>query len=443
MCEFDIAIIGSGPTATAALHGLSGSHRICVVTGGASSHAPASQLHPKIQAVAVERGEVPGVADPLTNAEDRGKPLFSTAAIGGLANYWGQQFVRFMVGDPWPNSLFSSYSDYEAECQLIESLFCVEGDAILRTELDGGFSARSPRLLTGAANSAVSGLGAMRQVFGVLEKNIGATVFDARVLRFQKAGSGWRVLLENGEAIIAQKVLLAGGLLGDARLLLRSYQDLTHARFKDHSPWMLYVLGLGKLFAARPVSARGHFNAITIDQNANGRCAVFASIYDMGCADLNLLLASTIGHTSALLRGWSAPPGASLIKPVQVWTMATLDAIEIDARAQLVAVVPRADYRPEADRALSATINMLMGLGGRTLKINRTPPGFGFHYHGLELRCDDQPYAPVTHLLRQRTGGGVACVDASILHTIGCRPHTLTAMATARRIAQKESAGTG
>ena len=442
MREFDIIVVGSGPAAVAALHGLSGVQRsgvqrIGVVTGDVPSAQPSAQLHPKIQAVVAARGESAGVTEPLAQADRRSKPFFSTAAIGGLANYWGQQFVRFLAGDPWPNDLFDSYSDYEAECETIEALFCVEGGKTLDTRLPlgNGFGAWTSRLLTGTSDDALAGLLAMRHAYRALEEQMGATGFDTRAHAFEPADGRWRILLEGSEPIFAHRVLLAAGVVGGARLLLRSYRDLSKARFSDHSPWMLYAIG--PLLAARSTPASRHFNAMTIEQVKDDQCAVFASVYDLRRADLNLLLASTVGRTLPLLRGWPAPPGSSLVKPVQIWTPGTGDVIEIDALTKTMMAFPRPSANPKADGSLMAAIDVLRGLGARVLKIGRTEPGFGFHYHALEVKSEGGgPFKPVADLLRERTNGSVAFADASVLKAIGQRPHTLTAMASARRIAQ-------
>src|SRR4051812_17986883 len=84
--RFDVVVIGAGPTAIAALDGLTGTKRVAVVTGATPSLVPSDQLHPKIQAVSIHRREMAGVAELVMHAAER-KPLFSTAAVGGLANY--------------------------------------------------------------------------------------------------------------------------------------------------------------------------------------------------------------------------------------------------------------------------------------------------------------------------------------------------------------------
>jgi hypothetical protein len=79
-------------------------------------------------------------------------------------------------------------------------------------------------------------------------------------------------------------------------------------------------------------------------------------------------------------------------------------------------------------------ITFLGSAGGRVLRKSRTQPGFGFHYHDLRFKSDNGKLESITDFLKDRTGDGGTCVDAAALPSIGCRPHTLTAMANARRL---------
>src|SRR5262249_32978829 len=147
---FDIAVIGAGPAAIAALDALEGK-RVAIVTGAVPSVPLSAELHAKIQTVAMDQGEVAGVAERLPRSDGRMKPLFSTAAVGGLANYWGQQVLRYEVDDCWPRELFRDYSDYMDECDAIERLFAVEGGEALGACFSRAeYRTTVPRLLTGS-----------------------------------------------------------------------------------------------------------------------------------------------------------------------------------------------------------------------------------------------------------------------------------------------------
>jgi hypothetical protein len=259
-------------------------------------------------------------------------------------------------------------------------------------------------------------------------------MFSSRAEGFAKNdgdGDFWSLRLSDGSTIEAGKILLAAGVLGNAQLVMASFADLAGAHFSDHAPSMLYTVDAGSLRKLRPATRARHFNAMTLEKESGGRCEIFASLYDMGTAEFNLLLASTIGRTFGFLRGWPAPPGASLIQPVQVWTARGFAHLQIEAGTRLVSSVAG---EIEVDPALEETRAALKTLGARTLHSSRTAPGAGFHYHALKLNGKNGKTQPVADLLRERSAGAVACLDASILPTIGVRPHTLTAMATARRL---------
>ncbi len=432
LTPYDIVVIGSGPTSVAALDALDNTKSIAVVTGAIPANVPRAQLHAKIQSVAMARSETAGVAEPIGYADNPAKPLFSTAAIGGLANYWGQQIVRFCANDPWPRETFSDYTDYLAECGAVERLFTIEGGEAFGLDFTvKGYHGATPRLLVGSADDPRAELSAMRAVFHSIASRRGAQCFAARAHSFASEGGLWKVSLDDGQTITAKQILLAAGVLGDARLLQRSFPDIIKFRFSDHSPYMLYVIGLRKLRVAGTASAT-NFNVATIEKIVDNRCATFASVYDMSRAGLNLLLASVLGRGWPLLRKMPAPPGASFLVPVQIWTSATYDRVEIDGRST-TAFPEQSATESKDDPALSEAILFLKAAGGYVLKTSRTQPAFGYHYHGLQLQSKDAAFESAVDVLKERTGRGVLCVDAAALATIGCRPHTLTAMAHARR----------
>jgi hypothetical protein len=412
--------------------GVTKDRKIAVVTGVTEEPLDTRLAHPKIQTVALEQGERPGLADRFDVNGGAGKPLFATAIQGGLANYWGQQFVRYGVGDPYPGAVFPSYQAYVNDCAAIERFFKLEGGDALAppARLPDGFSMLAPRLLTGTEDAPAGGLTSMRRAITTLLD--GAHVFPSRAERFAPCeGALWSLRLSDGRSITASKIFLAAGVLGTAKLVITSFQDMAAAFFSDHAPYMLYTRGWKSLCDAAPANRTRHFNALTIEKQFSGRCEMFASVYNMGAAELNLLLVSVIGRAFSFLRGFSAPPGASLIQPVQVWTQNSFADLQMEARTQRITSVKP---EHEADPVLEEFRAMLKGLGVAVLHRSRTAPGAGFHYHALTLRTPGGKTTPIANLLKERSGGAVACVDASILPSIGLRPHTLTAMATARRL---------
>lgn len=436
--HFDVVLIGAGPTSISALQGLGRGESIAVISGSSTTISPREIVHPKIQAVSVSNNEVPGVVSAYSRASNRRKPLLSSAIVGGLANYWGQQFLRYESGDPWPRDVFGDFATYEAQCAAVEKGFVFTGGSdVLLPATRAGYSARLPRLLVGSIESPASDLMAMRHAFRAQVNRTGAEVFGTRAASLERTQRVWRINLHDGEPITANRVLLAAGVLGTAQLISNSFQDVENARLSDHSPWMVYGFGMRRLFAQRPASSTHHFNAITLEKLEQASSAMFASLYDMGRADLNLLLASTISRTFHIFKSMRAPFGSALLKPVQIWTPLTFDEIDIDLHGGIAREIPNSHTSPRDDRILGEVLDVLRDLGASCLKVTRTLPGDGFHHHNLKIKSKGGGCVPVAAFLRQRTNDSVTCVDASVLPKIGLRPHTLTAMAASLQICSR------
>ena len=122
---YDFALIGAGPAAVAALAAFPVGMRVAVLTGEGSSKEK-TKLHFKIRSESYERRETPGTTRGMPFSAAHGAKLFDTAVIGGLANYWGQQFVRYAENDPWPRDVFTNYLEYETACAQIGRASCRE-----------------------------------------------------------------------------------------------------------------------------------------------------------------------------------------------------------------------------------------------------------------------------------------------------------------------------
>jgi hypothetical protein len=433
---FDTILIGSGPCALAAITALAPEQDLAVVTGAVPEPQREQDIHPKIRVAALEQKETPGLAERLECGPAHGKPIFSTAALGGLANYWGQQFVRYGYGDPYAATIFENYETYLADCAAVESNFVISGGSELSrpAHLPDQYFVYRPRLLTGTAARNEAGLFSMRQAVESLIS--GAEVYPLRAQRIcRQDRSLWSVQLSDGESIAGRKILLAAGVLGTARIIFSSLQGIIGMSFSDHSPYMAYASGLGKLIKTSPVRHFRHIHALTLEKREGSRCAMFASIYDMSAAEMNLILAATIGRAFSLLRGVSAPHFARMAQAVRIWTDCSYSRLEIDAASGRFS---ESHLTTTHDSTLEETLDTLRGIGAKVWYCGRIAPGQGHHYHALNIRQKNSMKQPLAETLAQWSAGAVSCVDASVLPMIGLRPHTLTAMATARRLVLRE-----
>ena len=437
--EFDVLIIGAGPAAAAALIGIEQTASLCIVTGSIfGRNARTKDIHAKIRAVADSQKEIPGVIDPIP-ISGWTRPALCTAVTGGLANYWGQQFIRYCSSEEWPRQYFDGYEVYQACCSQIEAEFFFdesnEPSKPNQTAL-GAYKVCSPRLLAGTKANVNAGLLAMRQL--IEQKLIArrATKIEDRVDSLAFIGARWKATLSGGKVISAQRIVLAAGVLGTASIVMRSFLEIQSVLVRDHSPLMLYTVGLNKLLGTTRKGPDPHFNVQTLQRDTDGEGFVlFASVYNMRYAELNLVLNMVIGKSVAALAGSRAPWPANWINPVQVWTKSTITTVCIERGHNSVAAHVESQPNFRTDTELSKFVAAMRDNSVLVVKISETPPLQGYHFHGLEISTDNAHYIPIKEYLEYCSSGSLICADASVLSRISCRPHTETVMATALRSA--------
>lgn len=422
---FDIALVGAGPSAYAglvALRGFSGS--VAVLTGATPDNRKHS--HAKIASVAFERRKDAGLADCIRFGG--GAPdVFAAAEVGGFANFWGQQLLRYDTGEPWGAGVaLPTWRDYLAACDEVESYLRVQGGEIAISENEGpiGLEISTPRLLVGTREMPDSGLNGMAHAARAVIADLGDVhVSPARVHRILPAGNALRLELSGGSDLRARRVFLAAGVLGTGTLLTRSLSDTENISFLDHVPYMLKTMKLGRALDQVSVRPDGNFNTLTLKRRVRGRCELFGSVYAMSAAPLSLLTASL--GLGPRLRAWRPGRLVDIVRPIQLWTPKTFSRCEYSIHRKLF----------EADAAPSPEDDLVLKdfrgwLNRRRVmhSLTTTQAGQGFHYHGLTF---GQTRTPVDQVLADVFKGRVHCIDASVLAEIGCPPHTLTMMAQA------------
>jgi hypothetical protein len=272
----------------------------------------------------------------------------------------------------------------------------------------------------------------MADAFRTVVGRRNAAAIDTRAVRLSQSGKSWNIALADGGEMRARRIILAAGVVGTALLLLRSWPELQSARFRDHSPWMVFCLGLWTSLS-RGISGEHHFNVRTIERKIDDRCRIFASVYNMRNSELNLLLSSTLGVALPMFRGWRAPIGSELVTPVQVWTPSTESIVELEGERT---TAKELTVEPHTDSDFMSLLSFLEANGARVVRVSRTGPGEGFHYHSLAFATTNGGEVTIDEALKDMSGDAIVCVDASVQKSIGCRPPTLTTMAMARRLTE-------
>lgn len=420
--EYDCILIGAGPTGYATLKPLAGSGLKCMVVTGCGNIF-ANVQHAKIRSVAYERERPAGIAEVCST--DNGSEVFASAEIGGLANFWGQQIQIYNEADPWQQSgTFGNWARYRATCLEILSEFECSGGTTLGTF--GSMSVEAPRLMRGTQDSPGSELSAIAHATTqVFEQAENINRLDGRVCRLEHYAGGIVVALEDGRRISGKRVILASGLVGTAGIIIRSLDTVQSAEFRDHVPYLLYTLGLGRHL---PQHDTTHFNEYSLLlRGVEENCDQFATVYAMSKAPVSLLAASLRMQPTG--RGYKPPRLIDIVRPVQLWTNATVAKLRYDPRGLVIDAEQTCHAQDDADlKSFRAVLNSHRV----PHTVGSTAPGQGFHYHALSFEQKGSPPTDLDDLLRTAFGDQVICVDTSALRQVGCAPPTLTAMSHAR-----------
>lgn len=432
---YDVVVIGAGPAAVAAMTALPTDLKMVVVTGASEvSLSTGYRVHPKINDVSRRRREAKGVARPLAFEDFKTHALFDTATVGGLANYWGQQFLRYEKNDPWPHEVFDDFPDYESHCGKVEELFTVSPKNPTEKQHKGDYLQCAPNLLVGTKDDPDAGLLSMREVFRSISERQSARIVHEAAASWSVEDGVVCLSLTNGSRIVARTLFLAAGVVGSLRLAISSCPDLCAARISDHSPYMFYYFPRSKRMDLERYGSADHFNSLRLERTEDDRGQLFASVYRMSRAPYSLTL-SALG-LPPLLPNTYPPRLADIVLPIQVWTENSKARYEIkrDPPTAVLKDMPE----PRDDKEL-ARFSDWLAREGHVLRRTMTPPGFGFHYHAGGVSCDGKSFQKLQTFLDARYSGRVVCVDSSVLGEVGVRPHTLTAMAAARRITAKHA----
>ena len=434
---FDKILVGAGPCAVAALSAQRPGQKILVITGAAPQLSPAQArgIHAKITSTAREGREEIGIGQRIPFAAPAKGELLRPAIVGGLANYWGQQFARYEANDPWPAGAFDSHAQYLEACGRIEELFhCSPGAAAQdAVTLGSGYSCRTPNLVVGSAAGRQLGLRSMRDAFQAQAAAQGAAVVDLAAVRWEVRGDLVRVVLSDGTEAEGRRLLLAAGVVGTLNLVFASCREVISATFDDHAPSMLYTTLRGRTLPTARADGEKHFNALAIERIVNGGVTLFASVYRLGHAPLSLLLAML--KLPPFSRGYKIPSLMNIITPIQVWTHAT----QMRYRLERGSATAFMEHAPDG----ATDTEMLAFLAwikqhAHVWKVAAPAPGGGFHFCAARVRGTGwQEELPLDEWLAQSQHGKVVAVDASVLPELGCRPSALTMMANSRRIVQR------
>ena len=418
----DIVIIGAGPAAISFLSSFNFENKsVAVINGISNTENVNKHVHSKISYVSFKQGLKPKIAEILFNKNNNEK-IYSSASVGGFANYWGRQFIEFLPNDEYPKKYFKKYSDYIAQCKKTISNFTLI-NLFEEKKKEDNYNIYKPILLIGTRNDPSSLYKAMSNIFNNLKSEIKINEFESRVNTIEIIDDYISLNLFNNKKIFTKEVIFASGVLGNIQIILRSFPEIKNAIFNDHCSEIIYAGNVKKIFNYDTSRSNDLIFGINEKVQKN-KSLLYASYYNLNYEDINFLTSHFLGKNFNFFKNIKIPFLNHFINPIQVWTNKVY-LLKVDRKYfeydqnQLKNEDNVAD---EFKIFLSKKTNIY-----KTIKIK---PGQGFHYHNLKFNIDDKIYS-ISDLLKIKFKNKALCVDASILENVSARPLTLTAMANA------------
>ena len=416
-------IIGAGPAALAALLANT-SNKLLIITGDVRSKVVSNYIHPKIRSISNALGESPGLSDSVRFVH--GGNLFATGCVGGLSKYWGQQYVRYLEGDIPFKNYFKNFTEYENICSKLESNFNLAPVLQNPVEFSKEYLKMTPRLIRSNQEIPMCPF-SFSTILSSQARERNVELVNMRVQSLERAHNKVRIFLTDGNSILANSVILASGPVGNSFILSNSLDNISYSLIDDHCPTMLYWVGLTRSgLVDNRSNDHSHFNRLTLEKNLGNKVALFSSLYQLSCTNVDFLL-SNFGINQNLIK-FKTPKLLDFIKPFQSWTRKSVVTYKVGKDVSSVFN----DYIPGSDTELISFINML-SKHGIVLFQSKSKSGEGFHYHNLRFEINGR-VIHVSHVLNDLFGSLVKCVDASTMEHIAPRPHTLTSMAIAYKM---------
>ena len=409
---FDIAIIGSGPTACfSALSlrdNLKKKKKIIILTGETDGLSN-SNAHPNFTKNLYKNQR--GCFEKFTISNAKNNYLFSTGLMGGFTNFWGGQLQTYDKKDEFIKN-FVSFSNYKTYCKkIINYINSFNLQKNNKKDLvSKNFENLTPNLIK------------KKNIFKEILQNLIKKKFliknKSRVVKIIKLSDGFKIITKNSKQNIeAKQIIMACGLLSTSKIILTS-TSIRQSTFYDHYPHYLFCLDVKNIIKNK----LNKKNFLTIKKKENQKNIFFASMYDLTNFNINEFISYFLKKNLKILNRFKLPIIFKLIKPIQLWTPKMLNLYKMNKNNEIKIFK---NYKKEKDRVYSLFKNNL----NKDLVILKESKNYlGFHYHNLNFKIKKNFYS-LDQVLNYKFGSNIICVDSSSVKDISVIPPTLSLIA--------------
>ena len=409
---FDIAIIGSGPTACfSALSlrdNLKKKKKIILLTGETDGLSN-SNAHPNFTKNIYRKQK--GYFEKFTISNVKNNYLFSTGLIGGFTNFWGGQLQTYDKDDEFVKN-FDNFSNYKKYCKkVINYINSFSSKKNNKKDLvSKNFENLNPNL--------IKKKNIFKEILQNLIKNKFLIKNKSRVLKIIKLSDSFKIITKNtNQNIEAKQIIMACGLLSTSKIILSS-TSIRQSIFYDHYPHYLFCLDFKNIIKNKLKKK----NFLTIKKKERQKNIFFASVYDLSNFNINEFSSYFFKTNIKIFNKFKLPNIFKLIKPIQLWTPSMLNFYQMSRNNKIKIFT---NYKKEKDKVYLLFKKNL----NKDLSIIKESKNFlGFHYHNLNFKIKDK-YYKLDKILNTKFGTNIICVDSSSVKDISVIPPTLSLIA--------------
>mgnify|MGYP001167880151 CR=1 FL=1 len=401
MYIFDNIVAGSGPSGLVVFSNLK--KKSMLLTGETLKKVNSSNIHPKIK-LEVD-GKTNKISD-LVNSKKNKFSIFSTANIGGLSNYWGAQFYNYNIDDIWPRKIFKKFKVYQKNLREIDLIYPAKKEGKIESLKYNKFffNQVSPPILKKKIR------------FSNTVKNSKKIIND-RVVNFLKIKKNLIKVNTEKNIYYCKKLILCAGPIGNAFILLRSFNKIKYVTFKDHNPRLFFGLD----FKKKKIFNSKKTEVTNFHIKKNKKLFAFCIFYKINPYHFNKHLRSIIKISKYFF--------SKFLFYGQIWFKDEYNEIKINQSNNIFFLSANNFNKNKFYNNFKEDFNKIKI---KILKIVNLNFGYGYHYHCLKINLSNKIYPINKFIKKLKLQNEIFCFDSSIIDKIDLKPPTKTFMATSK-----------
>lgn len=405
---FNNIIAGSGPIGCHIFNKIK--RNSILITGETDSQILSNTIHPKVR---VELNNKTNKFADLVYSKKNNFSIYASSEIAGLTNYWGQQFFDYKKNEFWPKTIFKRFTSYKRNLDIIDKIYPSNKIKILKKKISNGL----------IINQFTPPIVKSPIVDKSKLKKIGKKkIIHDRVVSFKKIKKDLIKIITEKNIFYCKNLILCAGPVGNALILLKSFEKINYLKFKDDNPRLIFGIKTGE--AKNIIQYKNKLSDVDILKN--NKSIVYSTIFSFDPKHFNFILKPIINFFKNIL--------TRFFYYGIFWTADEYNEIMLTLKNKKILLSGK---NLNFKKNKVNTIKKLSNIGLKVLKIWNLKFAYGFHYHSLRVNFKGKLLSLNDFFSKIQLKNNIYCFDSSIINKISNKPPTKTYLATSNYLIEK------